>query len=146
MHRLLRSYAFDYNQKYNLSGHLFENRYRAHIIEDERYFLEVSRYIHLNPVKAKMVQNPLDYKYSSYANYVLETGPTANANYTAYERMCMNNARSLFADLVDTSRILGGMYGDGRDQYRRFVEGADSHEEHESMIQKELGENEFWLP
>ena len=146
MHRLLMSYAFDFNKKYNLSGHLFENRYRAHLIDNERYFLEVSRYIHLNPVKAKMVQNPLDYKFSSYANYVLGDKPTATANYNEYEKMCINSASSLFAGIVDTSRILGGLVGDGRAHYRRFVEGSESHEEHESLIQKELGENELWIP
>ena len=42
MHRLLLTYATDYNHKYGLTGHLFENRYTAQLIEDERYFLEVS--------------------------------------------------------------------------------------------------------
>ena len=48
MHKLLLSYASNYNIKYNTTGHLFENRYTGQLIEDERYFLEVSRYIHLN--------------------------------------------------------------------------------------------------
>ncbi len=45
------------------------------LIEDEVYFLEVSRYIHLNPVKALMVRGPLDYKYSSYGSF-FEDGKT----------------------------------------------------------------------
>ena len=52
MHRLLLTYAANYNIKYKVTGHLFENRYIGQLIEDDRYFLEVSRYIHLNPVKA----------------------------------------------------------------------------------------------
>ena len=47
MHKLLLTYSANYNIKYELTGHLFENRYTAQIIEDERYFLEVSRYIPL---------------------------------------------------------------------------------------------------
>ncbi len=50
MHKLLLTYASNYNIKYNLTGHFFENRYTAQLIEDERYFIEASRYIHLNPV------------------------------------------------------------------------------------------------
>ena len=46
MHRLLLTYAANYNIKYKLTGHLFENRYIGQLIEDDRYFLEVSRYIH----------------------------------------------------------------------------------------------------
>ena len=56
MHKLLLTYSANYNIKYKLTGHLFENRYTAQLIEDERYFLEVSRYIHLNPVRARMVR------------------------------------------------------------------------------------------
>lgn len=74
MHRLLLTYAANYNIKYKLTGHLFENRYIGQLIEDDRYFLEVSRYIHLNPVKAGMVREPLSYEYSSYGLYVAGEG------------------------------------------------------------------------
>ena len=76
MHKLLLMYSANYNIKYKLTGHLFENRYTARLIEDERYFLEVSRYIHLNPVKAQMVKNPMDYEYSSYRLFVDPLGKT----------------------------------------------------------------------
>ena len=66
MQRILHPYSMDFNHKYHFTGHLFESRYTACIIEDDRYFLEVSRYIHLNPVKALMVREPLAYEYSSY--------------------------------------------------------------------------------
>ena len=95
MHRLLLTYAANYNIKYKLTGHLFENRYIGQLIEDDRYFLEVSRYIHLNPVKAGMVREPLSYEYSSYGLYVAGEG-TLQAE----------KAGSMIADLVDTKRVL----------------------------------------
>lgn len=55
MQRILRPFSMDFNRKYKITGHVFESRYTACIIEDDRYLLEVSRYIHLNPVKAAMV-------------------------------------------------------------------------------------------
>lgn len=61
MQRMLHPYARIFNGKYHFSGHLFEGRYVSCLIEDDRYFLEVSRYIHLNLVKARMVREPLDY-------------------------------------------------------------------------------------
>ena len=51
MQKILHPYSMDFNHKYDFTGHLFESRYTSCLIEDERYFLEVSRYIHLNPVK-----------------------------------------------------------------------------------------------
>ena len=74
MQKILHPYSMDFNNKYKLTGHVFESRYIASIIEDERYFLEVSRYIHLNPVKARMVRKPLDYEYSSYGLFIKKDG------------------------------------------------------------------------
>src|SRR5436309_9479662 len=56
-----KRYANYYNTKYRLTGHVFEKRYYDQPIEDKQGMLEVSRYIHLNPVKAKMVMVPENY-------------------------------------------------------------------------------------
>jgi REP-associated tyrosine transposase len=52
MRRLLTGYAVYFNRKYQRSGHLFQNRYKSIICEEEPYFLELIRYIHLNPLRA----------------------------------------------------------------------------------------------
>lgn len=70
MSRVNKSYATNFNNKYNYVGHLFQSRYNAQIIQDDRYVLEVSRYIHLNPLKAGIVKRPEDYEWSSYPIYV----------------------------------------------------------------------------
>ena len=69
MQRIKSLYAEDFNYRHHYSGHLFEGRYNACLILNDRYFLEVSRYIHLNPVKAGMVREPAAYEYSSYGAY-----------------------------------------------------------------------------
>ena len=119
----------------SFTGHLFEGRYTACIIEDERYFLEVSRYIHLNPVKAKMVREPLDYEYSSYPLFMSD-GSEEN----------VSKISSHIAELVDTSRVLSCFRTNPKEQYRMFVEGKISHEEQELLIQKDMKEDEMWLP
>lgn len=63
-------YAMYFNKKYELVGHVFQGRYGAKLIESKYYQLEVSRYIHLNPVDAKITKSPLDYEWSSYRVYV----------------------------------------------------------------------------
>ncbi len=59
-------YAQNYNRTYKRNGHLFEGRYKALLVEKDSYLLEVSRYIVLNPVKAKMIKNPEEWEWSSY--------------------------------------------------------------------------------
>ncbi|WP_169776002.1 REP-associated tyrosine transposase [Priestia koreensis] len=74
MMKMLESqYAVYFNKKYRYEGHLFQGRYKSEIITDRNYFLTVSRYIHLNPVKAKMVARPYEYPWSSYASYIYPT-------------------------------------------------------------------------
>ncbi len=133
MQRMLHPYTMDFNHKYHFTGHLFESRYTACLVTNEQYFLEVSRYIHLNPVKAHMVQEPLAYEYSSYGKFVPVDG-------------AKKKATKLIEDLVETDRVLGGFMNNSRELYKTFVEGMISHTEQEQLIQKDIRENDMWLP
>jgi putative transposase len=76
MHWVNGSYAGWFNKRYKRSGHLFGGRFKAYLIEKETYFTNVLRYVILNPVRAKMVARPEDYRWSSYrATAGLETAP-----------------------------------------------------------------------
>ncbi len=55
MRRLLTGYAVWHNKRHKRKGHLFQNRYKSIIVEEEPYFLELVRYIHLNPIRAKLL-------------------------------------------------------------------------------------------
>jgi putative transposase len=55
MKRLLTSYAVNFNHRHKRSGHLFHNRYKSIICEEDVYLLELIRYIHLNPLRARVV-------------------------------------------------------------------------------------------
>lgn len=66
MQALGRYYVRYINKTYTRTGTLWDGRYKASIIDSEKYFLTVSRYIELNPVRAKMVQHPAEYPWSSY--------------------------------------------------------------------------------
>ena len=56
MRRLLTGYAVNFNLRHHRSGHLFQNRYKSVVCEEEPYLLELVRYIHLNPVRAGLVE------------------------------------------------------------------------------------------
>lgn len=70
MHYINSSYTNYVNRKMKRSGHLFQGRYKAILIDQDIYLLELSRYIHLNPVRAGMVQRPEDYPHSSYGSFI----------------------------------------------------------------------------
>jgi len=55
MRRLMTGHAVTYNKRHKRQGHLFQNRYKSFVVEEESYFLELVRYIHLNPVRAGIV-------------------------------------------------------------------------------------------
>lgn len=63
------SYTGYFNKRRRRSGHLFQGRFKAHLVEEQGHFSELSRYIHLNPVRAKMVEKPEAYRWSSYPGY-----------------------------------------------------------------------------
>lgn len=65
MRDLFSRYAMQFNRKYERKGHLFGGPYRQAICLDDRYLLAASLYIHLNPVKAGLVFDPLSYRWSS---------------------------------------------------------------------------------
>lgn len=66
------SYVIYFNRKYQRCGHLFQDRFRSELVDSNEYIMEVSRYIHLNPLRAGMVSNETihEYPWSSYPHYV----------------------------------------------------------------------------
>ncbi|MBT3201005.1 MAG: hypothetical protein HN350_13970 [Phycisphaerales bacterium] len=97
------SYTSYFNWRYKRSGHLFQGRFKAHLVQTEGYFREVSRYIHLNPVRAGIVANPQDYQWSSYAGYAQARRTVA---WVCYDRVLAEFGRDA---------------GEARRAYGRFV-------------------------
>ena len=64
------SYATYFNRRHQYAGHLFQGRYKAILIEADEYLESLSRYIHLNPVRAEMEEVPWDYAWSSCQYFV----------------------------------------------------------------------------
>lgn len=102
MMRVNRFYAKYFNNKYNYVGHLFQARYGSELIEEDIYVLEVSRYIHLNPVRANMVKKPEDYKWSSYCMYI-------------------GNEKENF---ICSNKIISYFKNKNRELYKMYVESA----------------------
>src|SRR3990172_12163731 len=71
--KICQNLAFRYTRFYNWQhktiGHLFQGRFKSVLVGSNRYLKELIRYIHLNPVRARLVENPLDYQWSSHQAY-----------------------------------------------------------------------------
>ncbi|MGE5417707.1 MAG: transposase [Acidobacteriota bacterium] len=91
MKKINGSYAYYFNKKYRRIGHVFHDRFKSETVENDKYLLTVTRYIHHNPLKAGIVDNLEAYRWSSYHDYI--------------------SKRS--SDFVDRELILG-MFSDGR--------------------------------
>jgi len=68
--RVSNSFAHYFNLKYHTRGPVFEGNFKAVRVENDEQLLHLSRYIHLNPVTAYLVENPEDYLFSSYLTYL----------------------------------------------------------------------------
>ena len=69
MQYLNGSYSTEFNRRHQRVGHLLQGRFRAEVVEDTRYAREVSRYIHLNPVRSGLTTRPEDWPWSSCGGY-----------------------------------------------------------------------------
>jgi len=97
MHYIKGSYTTYYNIRHRRNGHLFQGRFKSIVVDKDSYLLELSRYIHLNPVRARIVKDPLKYLWSSYPGYL--------------------GRKDAYIDTNQVKRYIGM----GRSEYRRFV-------------------------
>jgi hypothetical protein len=63
------SYTSYFNRRHRRVGHLFQGRFKGHLIEEEGHYREISRYIHLNPVRARLAARPQQWPWGSYRGY-----------------------------------------------------------------------------
>ncbi|MBI3323239.1 MAG: transposase [Candidatus Omnitrophica bacterium] len=70
LQRVNLSYSWWYRKRYNFHGHVWQGRFKSLPIEKDSYLMECGRYIERNPVNAKLVADPNDYRWSSYRFYV----------------------------------------------------------------------------
>ncbi len=70
MHAIQSGYTTYFNRKRSRSGHLFQGRFKSILVDRDAYLLELSRYIHLNPVRAHMTDAPGAYPFSSYPAFI----------------------------------------------------------------------------
>ncbi len=125
MKNLSHNYAQYYNSQNSYKGHLFECRYVSCLVEDDTYFIHTSRYIHLNPVKARITPHPENYRWSSYRT-VVGLGDDG---------------------ITEKAKTLSFFKNSDARRYQDFVEDVGhQYIATEDRIRKNMGENDLWLP
>jgi putative transposase len=109
LHHVNGAYTTYFNLKRQRSGHLFQGRYRAILVEKDVYCQELSRYIHLNPLRAGMVKDLREHRWSSYLDYV------------GVKRVSWLETASILG-------YFGTQEGRARRGYRDYVEGVNWRE------------------
>lgn len=147
MRRLLTGYAVSFNRRHQRSGHLFQNRYKSIVCEEEPYLLELVRYIHLNPLRAGLVKtlDELDdYPWTGHAvllgnrNFPAQETVSVLVRFSDEPAAARGNYRQFVSDGIPEghrSELVGG--GLNRSQ------GERPEDECESFDQRVLGSGEF---
>lgn len=112
MSNILNSYTRYFNTKHNRKGPLWEGRFKNILIETEEHLLHLTRYIHLNPVTAYLVNKPEEWFASSYEEYVLKVDDN--------ERICK------YDDVLDIEAAF----------YREFVQDTVSYQRELATLKK----------
>ena len=107
MQCLTIAYTKYFNERHQRVGHVFQGRFRSRLIDTDSYLLVASRYVHLNPVRAKLATHPVDFLWSSYRAYLDDS----------------ENPLHL-VDPDDVLALLGQANIRPRTRYREFVEAA----------------------
>lgn len=68
--KIFNSYTKAFNKRYGRSGTLFEERFEAKEVDSDEYLIHLSRYIHLNPVKARLVERSEEWEFSNYREWI----------------------------------------------------------------------------
>jgi REP element-mobilizing transposase RayT len=104
MQNINTSYTVHINRKYRRSGHLFQGRFKGLVVDKDEYLVTLSRYIHLNPVRANIVQKPEEHRWSSYNAYI------------------DNKLRDSLVDTADTLSYFSEKHSEAAKRYKAFVE------------------------
>ena len=105
MKRLLTGYAIKYNHRHHRFGHLFQNRYKSILCQEDPYLLELVRYIHLNPLRARLVQD-----YSGLGRYL----------YCGHAVILEQKTHN-WQDSDYVLRLFGDKAGNARRRYGEFI-------------------------
>ena len=149
MRRLMTGYAVGFNMRYKRSGHLFQNRYKAVLCEKDAYLLELTAYIHLNPLRAHIVKNLKEYRWCGHGALCAgkEDGIIDIGEVLGHFGRNSREARLAYEKFVGerVNRFKGGEYSGGGllRSIGGIMNAARKADEREAFDERILGSGEF---
>jgi REP element-mobilizing transposase RayT len=122
MRRLMTGYAVTFNIRHRRSGHLFQNRYKSVVCEEETYLLELTRYIHLNPLRARLVEDLKSLDKYPWTGHSVLIGKQKNPLVPEIPPAIEEDKYLAEKTVDDILRHFGSALNDARQHYRAFVE------------------------
>jgi hypothetical protein len=118
MRRLLTGYVVSFNRRHRRQGHLFQNRYKSVICQEDTYFRELVRYLHLNPLRARIVQDLATLNSYPYCGHSAVMGKKKRA----------------WQDVDYVLYCFGATIRSGRREYRAYVEAGAEQGRRQDLI------------
>jgi putative transposase len=147
MRRLLTGYALHFNLRYNRTGHLFQNRFKSIVCEEEPYLLESIRYIHLNPLRSGLVQDIGELDHYPWSGHAVLVGKRQWVGQKVDEVLAHFETRKKFARSRYRNFVIEGIPQGRRDELvgggmRRILK-LTGDEEAGGYDERVLGRREF---
>jgi REP element-mobilizing transposase RayT len=154
MRRLLSGYAQYFNRRHKRTGHLFENRYKSILCDEDKYLLALVRYIHLNPVRVGMIKNIAELDKYIWSGHSMLVKSSTLAWMDVKNVLAQFGSKPRRAIEAYRSYIVEGLSHVGNDQFRggglkrsvgdwSQVVAMRSHKEKQSYDERILGDSDF---
>ena len=122
MRRLMTGYAVTFNIRHRRSGHLFQNRYKSVVCEEDPYLLELIRYIHLNPLRAKLVKDLKELDKYLWTGHSVLIGKQKNPLVSEISPAIEKDKYLAAKTVEDVLQYFGKNLKEARRRYQEFVE------------------------
>ncbi len=127
MRRLMTGYAVTFNKRHKRSGHLFQNRYKSVVCEEDPYLLELIRYIHLNPLRANLVKDLKELDKYLWTGHSVLLGNNKNPLVPEIPPAIGEDKFLAEKTVEDVLKHFGETFKIARRRYREFVEKGIKH-------------------
>jgi len=133
MRRLMTGYAVTFNIRHRRSGHLFQNRYKSVVCEEDIYLLELTRYIHLNPLRARLVEDLKSLDKFPWSGHSVLMGKKKNPLIPEILPVVEKDKYLAEKTVEDVLKYFGKSLKEARRRYRVFVERGIKHGRREDL-------------
>jgi putative transposase len=133
MRRLMTGYAVTFNHRHKRAGHLFQNRYKSVVCEEDPYLLELVRYIHLNPMRAKIIEDLKTLDKYPWTGHSVLLGNNKNPLIPEISPVIEEDTFLAEKTVEDVLQYFGNNLREARRRYRAFVEKGIKHGRREDL-------------